>query len=166
MFTEDKQWKIGVAGAVVHRGRVLLVRHTYGPKKGCWALPGGYTTHQERLDQSVVRELREETGIHVQVVDVIGMVTRYTERGGAVFVVFRLRPLSGQPEPDGVEVDRIGWFSFAELMAMTAEELMPDIRNPVLAALKGGPGLPEDERYPGRSETGRGFLVKWEESDS
>jgi ADP-ribose pyrophosphatase YjhB (NUDIX family) len=58
-----KQWRVGVAGAVVHQGQVLLIRHTYGEKRGRWALPGGYATQEERLDQSVIRELREDMGL-------------------------------------------------------------------------------------------------------
>ena len=153
-------WEIGVASALVHERRVLLVRHTYGEKKGRWALPGGYTTPKERLDESAVRELMEETGITAEVVDVIGMVTRYTDSGAAVFVVFRMRPVSGELEPDGIEVDQAGWFSVEQVANMTRKELWSDIRNPVLAALKGREGLLEDESYPGRSERARGFLAK------
>jgi ADP-ribose pyrophosphatase YjhB (NUDIX family) len=84
-------WRVGVAGAVVHEGRVLLVRHTYGEAEGRWALPGGYTTAGEWLDESVVRELGEETGLSAKVVGIIGMVTQYTDRDNGVFVVFRMR---------------------------------------------------------------------------
>jgi 8-oxo-dGTP diphosphatase len=156
---DRSQWRIGVAAALVREGEVLLVRHTYGEKQGCWALPGGYATFEERLDESAVRELREETGITAEVVDVIGLVTRYGDSGGAVFVVFRMQPLSGQLEPDGVEIDQVDWFSAAKIVTMTDQELWSEIRNPVLAALTGGAGLPEDKSYPGRSERARGFLV-------
>ena len=161
-MTEEKRWRVGVAGVVVHGERVLLVRHTYGQKRGRWAMPGGYTHHHERLDESVVRELREELGLETEVVDLIGLVTRYTERGGAVYAVFRLRPVSGQPAPDGLEVDRIGWFSAGEIAAMSDDEIWPDSRNPAIAALKAGDGLFDNERYPGRSESNRGFLLGWE----
>jgi 8-oxo-dGTP diphosphatase len=153
-------WRIGVASALVREGRVLLVRHTYGEKKGLWALPGGYATPRERLDESAVRELLEETGITAEVVDVVGLVTRYSGQGGAVFAVFRMQPVSGQLEPDGVEIDQTGWFSAAEVVTMTDEELWSEIRNPVLTALTGGAGLLEDKSYPGRSKRARGFLVK------
>jgi ADP-ribose pyrophosphatase YjhB (NUDIX family) len=155
-------WRVGVAGAVVHEGRVLLVRHTYGEAEGCWALPGGYTTAGERLDESAVRELREETGLSAEVVDVIGMVTQYTERNSGVFVVFRMRAPEGQAQPDETEVSQAGWFSLAEVAAMTDKELWPDSRHPALAALRSADGLLEDARYPGRSDRARGFLVKWE----
>jgi ADP-ribose pyrophosphatase YjhB (NUDIX family) len=157
-----KQWKIGVAGAVVHQGRVLLACHTYGEKDARWALPGGYARQDERLDQAMLRELWEETRLRAQVSDIIGLVTRYTAKDAAVFVVFRLRLLSGQAQADGVEVDRLGWFSASQVAAMTDEELWYDIRRPTLAALRGGEGLLDDGRYPSRSEKARGFLIRWE----
>lgn len=161
-MTDEKRWLVGVAGAVVRQGRLLLVRHTYGDKKGCWALPGGYVMHDERLDQAAVREVLEELGLRTEVVDAIGLVTRYTEQASAVFVVFRMRPLSGQPMPDGMEVDRIGWFTAKELAGMTDAELLPDIRHPAIAALLGGVGLLEDSRFPHRSDTSRAFLIPWD----
>jgi 8-oxo-dGTP diphosphatase len=161
-MADGKQWRVGAAGAVVHGGQVLMARHTYGEKKGRWALPGGYATHDERLDQTAVREVQEETGVEAQVVDVIGLRTGYTEHGGMVFLVFRMRPLSRQPMPDGVEVDRVAWFSAAEVAAMDDDEIFPIAHNAVLAALKGGSGLLEDRRFPARDETHRGFLLKWE----
>jgi 8-oxo-dGTP diphosphatase len=161
-MTDEKRWRVAAGGAVVHQDQVLMVRHTYGEKKGRWALPGGYATHDERLDQTAEREVREETEVSARVVDVIGLRTRYTERGGAVFVLFRMRPLSGRPAPDGVEVDRTAWFSAGEVAALADDEILPVARNATLAALGGSDGLPEDERFPGRSETYRGFLLRWE----
>ena len=161
-MAERKQWRVGAAGAVVRQGCVLMVRHTYGEKQGRWALPGGYATHDERLDQTAVREVREETGLDAQVVDIIGLRTQTTEHGGAVFVLFRMQPLSGQPVPDGVEVDRTAWFSAEEVAALDDAEILPVAHNAALAALKGGDGLPEDRRFPEKSETYRGFLLNWE----
>ena len=157
-----KRWKVGAAGAVVHEERVLLVRHTYGEGKGRWILPGGHATHDERLDETAVREVREETGVEAEVVDVIGLRTRCTERGGAVFVLFRMRPLRGDPVPDGVEVDRVAYFSAAEIAAMGDDEILTIARNASLAALGDGDGLLEDKRVPGSGKMYRAFLLKWE----
>jgi 8-oxo-dGTP diphosphatase len=44
--------------------RVLLVKHTYG--KLNWELPGGVSEPGESVQQTIVREVREETGLHVQ----------------------------------------------------------------------------------------------------
>lgn len=159
---DDKQWDVGAAGAVVQENQVLMVRATYGGARGRWLLPGGYASHEERLDQTAVREVWEETGVVAEVVDVIGLRTRYTERGGAVFVLFRMRPLSGEPLPDGVEVDQATYFSAAEIGALDDEEMIALARNAALAALSEGAGLPEDVRFPLRDETYNAYLVKRE----
>ena len=155
-----KQWNIGAAGAVVHQGRVLMVRTIYGSAKGRWLLPGGYANHDERLDQTAVREVREETGIEAEIVDVIGLRTRYTDRGGALFVLFRMRPVSGDPVPDGVEVDRAAYLSAAEIGALDNQEILAIARNASLAALTEGIGLLEDKQFPLKGETYRAYLVK------
>lgn len=159
---DDKQWDVGAAGAVVQGNRVLMVRAMYGKARGRWLLPGGYANHEERLDQTAVREVWEETGVAAEVVDVIGLRTRYTERGGAVFVLFRMRPLSGEPLPDGVEVDQATYFSAAEIEALGDEEMIALSRNAALAALGGGSGLPEDVHFALRNETYNAYLVKRE----
>lgn len=163
----EKQWTVGVAAAVVQDGRVLMVRHTYSEKGARWALPGGFSQHDECLDESAVRELYEETGLVAKVVDAIALVTRVTERGGATFVVFRMRPVTEAPSPvpDGVEVDGVNWFTAQEIAAMTKDELWYDIRNPTLAALTGSTGFVEDPHYPGRTESNRGFIVPFDRID-
>ena len=53
--------------------------------------------------------------------DIVGLLTRHAERGGFVGVVFRLRPLSGEPRPDGVEIDRVAYFSEEEIQRLESE---------------------------------------------
>jgi bifunctional NMN adenylyltransferase/nudix hydrolase len=54
-----------VDAVVVQSGHVLLVRRRAAPGKGLWALPGGYINVDEKLKDSMLRELREETRIRV-----------------------------------------------------------------------------------------------------
>jgi 8-oxo-dGTP pyrophosphatase MutT (NUDIX family) len=49
---------------VVHDGRVLLVRHTYG--KRAWVMPGGGAGKSEPPEAAVTREVREEVGITIE----------------------------------------------------------------------------------------------------
>ena len=52
---------------VVQSGHVLLVKRRTQPGKGLWALPGGFLNQKERLEEGVIRELREETKLKVPV---------------------------------------------------------------------------------------------------
>jgi ADP-ribose pyrophosphatase YjhB (NUDIX family) len=101
---KSKHWDVGVTGAVVHDGKVLFVQRNYDPGKGTWTLPGGFAEHTETLDEAVRRELREETGLEVSVQGVVGVRTRYTERHGAVLVIFRCAIMSGSATADGHEI--------------------------------------------------------------
>ncbi len=138
---QGKIWDVGAAGAVVHEGRVLLVRKTYGAAKGMWGLPGGFAQHDELLDEAAAREVLEETGVQAEVLALIAVRSRYEPEGGAVFVIFRMRPLGGEPRPDGVEIDAVRYFSAAEIQALTDREIFPLTRNAALTALSDAPGL-------------------------
>lgn len=50
---------------VVKSGHILLVKRKFDPGKGLWALPGGFLSQKEKIKDSAVRELKEETRIRV-----------------------------------------------------------------------------------------------------
>lgn len=54
-----------VDAVVVQSGQILMVKRRAAPGKGMWALPGGYIDQSETLRESMLRELREETGLKV-----------------------------------------------------------------------------------------------------
>jgi ADP-ribose pyrophosphatase YjhB (NUDIX family) len=64
-------------GAVVFRGDdVLLIERGTPPLKGWWTVPGGMVEAGERLEEAVVREVREETGLLVRPVKVAALFER------------------------------------------------------------------------------------------
>ncbi len=54
-----------VAADVSGRRHILLIRRKNPPFQGCWALPGGFLEYEERVLTGAVRELGEETGVHL-----------------------------------------------------------------------------------------------------
>jgi ADP-ribose pyrophosphatase YjhB (NUDIX family) len=65
---------VGV-GAVVWKGdRVLLARRGHPPRQGSWTLPGGAQDVGETVAETARREIREETGLEIDIVDVVAVV--------------------------------------------------------------------------------------------
>ncbi|MCU1286565.1 MAG: hydrolase [Acidobacteriales bacterium] len=67
---------VGVGAVIVKNGCVLLVQRGTEPFKGQWSLPGGVQDLGETLEQGIIREMREETGLDVQPIEVAGVIDR------------------------------------------------------------------------------------------
>ncbi len=71
MPTDPPQPLCGVGVAVVEGGKVLLVQRGRSPGAGLWAVPGGKVELGETMRQTARREVREETGLEVEIGEVI-----------------------------------------------------------------------------------------------
>jgi 8-oxo-dGTP diphosphatase len=69
---------LAVGGVVIHEGRVLLIRRGQPPMEGRWSIPGGIVELGETIADAVMRELKEETGIGVRVLDLIEIYEKVT----------------------------------------------------------------------------------------
>ena len=67
---------VGVGGVVIEAGRALLIRRGSEPLRGHWSIPGGTLELGESLKEGVARELLEETGLEVRVLDLIEVFDR------------------------------------------------------------------------------------------
>ena len=68
--------RVGVGAVVLDGDRVLLVQRGQPPSQGKWSLPGGLVHLGERLEDAVRREVTEECGLSVRVLDVCGVIDR------------------------------------------------------------------------------------------
>ena len=94
-------------------GRVLMVRTTYRGR--VWHLPGGRTERNERPHETVVREVREETGLDVRV-ERLTLVDGY--RTGAMALIFRCSVAGGELRAQPGEISAVHWMTDAELDRM------------------------------------------------
>jgi 8-oxo-dGTP diphosphatase len=67
---------VGVGGVIIADGRTLLIKRGHPPLEGEWSIPGGTLELGETLLEGVRRELAEETGIEVRVLDLIEVFER------------------------------------------------------------------------------------------
>ena len=88
---------IGAVAAVIRAGSVLLVRRRLEPFRGHWTLPAGYLELDEEPWETARRETREETGLeieHVELLDVLTNLDDHRRRG--VVVAYLARPVGGE----------------------------------------------------------------------
>lgn len=113
-------YNIGVGGAVVRDGRLLLVRRASRHGRGNWQLPGGFIEPDETIEQAVVREVQEEAGVVSEVEAVLGLRSRCdAESGNGIYVVLLLKPISGEPTADNREVDQAGYFTLEQIRQLS-----------------------------------------------
>lgn len=133
---------VGVGGAVVRGGRVLLIRRGKEPLYGRWVVPGGTVELGETLVQALVRELEEETGLRVEPLEVLTVFDRIERDGETVvyhFVIvdYLCRWLSGEARAASDALD-VAWASPEELPGY---DLPPKALEVVRDALRRGAGL-------------------------
>lgn len=116
---------VGVAGLVLHAGRVLLIRRGRPPMAGAWSLPGGALRTGERMIDGVVREVFEETAMYVVPIRQIATLDRivYDEAGRVQFHYVLIDWLChlafGQSTPAaGSDASDAAWVTLADLPRM------------------------------------------------
>ncbi len=75
---------------ILYQGKVVLIRRKNPPFQGCFALPGGFVEVGERVEEAAVREAKEETGLDVELLKLLGVYSDPTRdpRGHTVSIVF------------------------------------------------------------------------------
>lgn len=101
-------------------GRILLARRAGDPERGKWDLPGGFLEEGEHPLDALVRELREETGLEVEPLELVAIeVDRYGEGPEApatLNLYWTARRVSGRLEAAD-DVSELRWVAPAELPA-------------------------------------------------
>ncbi|UCM91941.1 NUDIX domain-containing protein [Streptomyces marincola] len=100
---------VGVTGVVRNEeGHVLLLKHRMWPADRPWGLPTGYAVKGEEFPQTIVREVREETGLDVEPGRLVRVVGGYKLR---VEVAYEALHVGGSLKLDSFEILEAEWFS-------------------------------------------------------
>jgi 8-oxo-dGTP diphosphatase len=102
--------KLGAAAVILDtQGRVLLVKHSYGPLN--WELPGGGAEQGESIVETALREVREETGLHVVAQHTTGIY--YDTETDVLHFVFLCQSRDSTPVPrsETEEISASGFWS-------------------------------------------------------
>ncbi len=120
---------VGVGAVVVDEGRVLLVRRGTEPLKGQWSLPGGLLELGESLAAAVVREVREETGLDVEPVELVELLDRIHRESEKVryhyVIADYLCRVAGGSLQAASDADAVRWVERAEWNSHSALKLDP-----------------------------------------
>jgi 8-oxo-dGTP pyrophosphatase MutT (NUDIX family) len=116
------------AGGVVHRyigdRHEIVIVHRRAPV--LWALPKGTPDSGETLEETALRETREETGLEVVVEAPLGSIRYFFARGSTRFHktvhFFLMRPVGGAIELHDAEFDDVRWAPATEAMALLTHD--------------------------------------------
>jgi 8-oxo-dGTP diphosphatase len=123
--------RLSVDAVVVREGQVLLVNRGKPPFEGGWALPGGFVDRGERLEEAVLRELREETGLEGRLLGIVGAYSRPDRdpRGHTVSVVYTIE-VGGGEAVGADDAAEAAWHDLASPpeLAFDHDEVLADYR--------------------------------------
>lgn len=85
-------------GILLKDNQILLVQRKNEPFKGKWALPGGFVEYGEKTEDTVVREVFEETGLKTKIRELAGVYSdsKRDPRGHTITVVYILKRSGGK----------------------------------------------------------------------
>jgi len=139
---------VGVGGVVVRDGSVLLIRRGKEPLRGRWVVPGGTVELGETLEEALVREMEEETGLVVEPLEILTVFDRIQREGDRVvyhyvIVDFLCRWRSGEAKAasDALEV---AWAGPADLPRFDLPPKALEVVGDALRRASAGPPAPSD----------------------
>jgi len=103
-----------VDGLIIKDNKILLLKRLNYPAEGEWWFPGGRVFKNEKLNESIIRKVKEETNLDVEVIRQIGVCETIFEKKHTVNVCFHIKPLNDEIILN-FEHEKYFWFDLDEL---------------------------------------------------
>jgi 8-oxo-dGTP diphosphatase len=106
-----------VDAIIEKNGKVLLVKRNFPPFRGKYAIPGGIVEYGETVEAAVVREVREETGLEVEVQEILGVYSdpKRDPTRRLIAVAFIVKIIGGRLKQKSLEIQDVRWFNLKEI---------------------------------------------------
>jgi 8-oxo-dGTP diphosphatase len=103
-------------GIIIKNQQILLVKRKIPPFKGKWALPGGFVEYGEKTEDTVIREVLEETGLKTRINQLAGVYSDLDRdpRGHTITIVYNLDIIGGELVA-GDDASHVKFFNVEEL---------------------------------------------------
>jgi len=106
---------------LVEDGKVLLIKRAYEPFKGQWAIPGGRLEGDETAEQCAAREMKEETGLDIEIIKLTGLYSDPARDPRKIITVgFIVRRIGGEVAA-GDDAGEAQWFSLSDLPQLCSD---------------------------------------------
>jgi ADP-ribose pyrophosphatase YjhB (NUDIX family) len=123
-----------VGALILDRGKLLLVKRAGEPFKGYWDIPGGFLEAGEHPEAGVLREILEETGLQIQLGELLGIfMDIYETTGDPTLNIFYTATVSGGEARAGSDASGLQWFDLntlpQQIAFKSAHEVLALLRN-------------------------------------
>ncbi len=128
---------------IIQDDKVLLIRGFQKQRgRSFWLLPGGHTEGEETIEECLVREMREETHLEIQVDRLLMEMTLHLDGLIGTNQSYLCTPIGGElkqgcePEDDDFEIAALRWFDLSEIADWSQDLLDDPITYPELALIR------------------------------
>ena len=137
-MNESYAFQVRVTGILIEAGRILLVRQRLSERRS-WSLPGGRLERGETMEQGMIREFKEETGLDVTVDRLLYLCDAEASGHTLIHITFAVKRIGGQltlptNEHDAnpihdvrfVSLEQLTDYGFSDTFMLLAQQGFPD----------------------------------------
>ena len=140
-MNQDYIFNIRITGILIEDNQILLVKQKLSDKRN-WSLPGGRLERGETMSQGIIREMKEETGLDVEIVRMLYLCDAAASDNTILHITFLLKRVGGEIELPTNEFDanpihdvkfvpiaKLTEYGFSERFIQVLESDFPDAGN-------------------------------------